>query len=180
MVYICAGMGGFAGQGGKGLFSDPSPMTAMIVPVCEATPQGVRVDHGDWNDQLDLDRLKPQSDGEPLLLIGHSFGGDTVVEIAARHVGDCHLILIDAVHPSAWWSPVQWPWQLSSNVKSATCYMRDGISCLTPPYHSSIVLDRQNFANIHEPNTTHNSIVEAVKYRVVQTVRAMFSRREAA
>lgn len=158
-------------------FGSPSPMLALNDALAVALPDVKRVVLP-WDGQPDISVFDPMD--EPLLLVAHSFGGDTAVSIAGVWATrEIHLILIDPVrHGMAgefWAQFGARPFHVPEFVQGCTCYLRDSMVAI-PPWHSQVYQDEAGSGdgNVIVPHSDHNSIVGTVTPLIIARAQQIF------
>lgn len=157
-------------------FGSPSPMLALADALEVALPEVKRVVFG-WDARPDISTFDPAD--EPLLIVAHSFGGDTAVNIGGIWcTREVHLILIDPVRHGVagefWAQFGARPFHVSDFVASCTCYLRGSFSAI-PPWHSRIDEVKPTFRNHLVQGADHNSIVGAVTPKVLAKAMEVFA-----
>jgi pimeloyl-ACP methyl ester carboxylesterase len=182
MPILCvAGKGGITGIENDPLFGKPSPIDDLYMHVIESI-HGIRSNLVNWNDMPDQSMLAPDKPGEPIVLIGHSFGVDLCIALASQiprladangwTIGDIALVLIDGVDTSYWWTPWRPRFEIPACVKYVQCFVR---RAFTPPFSSEMSgADGVNKVNVHMPAETHDSIVAAAEPAIVPFVTRIF------
>ena len=151
----------------------PSPGMSQYAEQLRVNHKKTKVLQLTWNqtpDDADLD-----SPNEPVLLIGHSFGGCSAVMIS-RHLETMnlpvHLLLLDPVRHQT--NDRVWPIPPNNNSAaqlggasfdpgpnwvSALAFLRTNVTWL-PPYHQGLGAGAAE-TNMQVPNTDHNTIILA-------------------
>jgi len=72
---------------------------AVELPSCVAPPVGDVETLGDMYDDADAVRAAIEEENEPVMLVGHSYGGMVITDAAAGHEKVEHLVYLDSVMP---------------------------------------------------------------------------------
>jgi hypothetical protein len=152
----------------------PSPGLKEIAVELSKRHKKTKVLQLKWNQTPTDDQLGPFN--EPILLIGHSFGGCSAVMISRHLEGlstDVHLLLIDPVRhqvndrrypipkrdlPGAQIGGKQF--DPGRNWKSALAFLRTDATWL-PPYHQGLGKSLVD-TNMQVMGTDHNTIIESM------------------
>jgi pimeloyl-ACP methyl ester carboxylesterase len=171
---------------GDALFGSPSPILPLHLHVAEQMHGGIRTDLMNYDEMPDLTRLKPDRNGEPTILIGHSFGGETAFALAMNLpriadkygwlLGEIGVVSLDGVKQAEWWSPWRSRFDPAACIARVFSVVRDA---MVPPYSSSISGEDGNWKRqFHRPQCDHNSIVAEAEEDVLKLCRLMFWGRE--
>jgi len=154
---VIQGGSGFSGFGGSSASSSPNPGVGVIANLLESRGETVhRVNSGEIFHAVALDTAAAQR-GEPVHIVGHSWGGDTAVDVAwALHQQNTRvttLVTIDSVGLNNTTIP--------PNVGLNLNYYQNKTPILRGGENRALDPTRTRVGNIYRPNNTHFNIDDA-------------------